>query len=141
MSSNTVAMNFTVLLAAGLMLSSVFFIIMFADFELGYIDKVDLCRTLNKFVVAEHFAHTFLAVALLLSGQWLAFIVNTPMVAYNLRQMRSKRDVFDIYDISQNKTWRRLPAWYKYRSLAKLVFYLLSFFFHLYCMTVALIQE
>ena len=72
---------------------------MFSDLECDYINPIDLCNKLNqvrklklqpsskltaiKFVLPENIAHAFLALLFLLSGQWTAFLLNAPLVAFN----------------------------------------------------------
>ncbi|OBZ69950.1 ER-derived vesicles protein ERV14 [Grifola frondosa] len=107
---------FSVLMAAGLLFTMVFFIIMFSDLECDYINPIDLCNKLNQFVLPENIAHAFLALLFLLSGQWIAFLLNAPLLAFNINKIRKE-------------------------SFIKLGFYLLSFFYYLYRMILALIQE
>jgi len=77
---------------------------MFSDLECDYINPIDLCNKLNQvrtslplilvcpvlmhcfapqFVLPENIAHAFLALLFLLSGQWIAFLLNAPLVAFN----------------------------------------------------------
>ncbi|KAG9052587.1 hypothetical protein FS842_009626 [Serendipita sp. 407] len=77
---------FSVLLAAVLLFTMVFFIIMFSDLECDYINPIDLCTQLNRFVLPEYIAHGFLALLFLLSGQFMALALNLPLVAYNVRK-------------------------------------------------------
>ena len=54
-----------------------------------------LCRSANRanrreltiqFVLPEMIAHAFLTLCFLLSGQWLAFLLNAPLVGYNVNK-------------------------------------------------------
>ncbi|KZT00550.1 cornichon [Laetiporus sulphureus 93-53] len=126
---------FSVLMAAGLLFTMVFFIIMFSDLECDYINPIDLCNKLNQFVLPENSAHALLALLFLLSGQWVAFLLNAPLLAYNINKIRSKNHMYDATEI-----FRTLPN-HKKESFVKLGFYLLSFFYYLYRMILALIQE
>jgi hypothetical protein len=77
---------------------------MFSDLECDYINPIDLCNKLNqvsyffvveklyptsrakiesKFVLLEHFAHAFLWTVFLLSGSWMAMLLNTPLLVYH----------------------------------------------------------
>jgi len=40
----------------------------------------------NQFVLPEMIAHAFLTLCFLLSGQWLAFLLNAPLVGYNVNK-------------------------------------------------------
>ena len=39
-----------------------------------------------QFVLPEHIAHAFLAMLFLLSGQWVAFLLNAPLLAFNINK-------------------------------------------------------
>ncbi|KNZ74867.1 ER-derived vesicles protein ERV14 [Termitomyces sp. J132] len=108
-------------MAAVLLFCMVFFIIMFSDLECDYINPIDLCNKLNQFVLPENVAHAFLTLLFLLSGQWVAFFLNAPLVA-----IFTKAHMYDATEI-----FRTLPA-HKKESFIKLGFYLLSFFYYLY---------
>jgi len=126
---------FAVLMAAGLLFTMVFFIIMFSDLECDYINPIDLCNKLNQFVLPENLAHAFLALLFLMSGQWAALLFNVPLVAYNANKIRNKDHMYDATEI-----FRTLPT-HKKESFLKLGFYLISFFYYLYRMIVALIAD
>ncbi|KAH9042451.1 cornichon [Lactarius pseudohatsudake] len=126
---------FAVLMAAGLLFTMVFFIIMFSDLECDYINPIDLCNKLNQFVIPENSAHAFLTILFLLSGQWTAFLLNAPLLGFNVNKIRNKNHMYDATEI-----FRTLSG-HKKESFIKLGFYLLSFFYYLYRMIVALISE
>ncbi|KAG8932770.1 hypothetical protein FRC03_003309 [Tulasnella sp. 419] len=126
---------FAVLAAAGLLFTMVFFIIMFSDLECDYINPIDLCNKLNQFVLPEMGFHAFLTLLFLLSGQFTAFILNAPLVAFNVNKVVSKNHMYDATEI-----FRTLGT-HKKESFIKLGFYLVSFFYYLYRMIVALISE
>ncbi|KAJ3737626.1 cornichon [Lentinula guzmanii] len=126
---------FAVLMAAALLFCMVFFIIMFSDLECDYINPIDLCNKLNQFVLPENTAHAFLTTLFLISGQWMAFLLNAPLLGFNANKIRNKNHMYDATEI-----FRTLPG-HKKESFIKLGFYLLSFFYYLYRMIVALIAE
>jgi hypothetical protein len=87
---------------------SILQIIMFSDLECDYINPIDLCNKLNQvsspllgvfrvltplqFVLPENSAHAFLTLLFLLFGQWIAFLLNAPLVAFNANKyVLSKR--------------------------------------------------
>ncbi|PWN95836.1 hypothetical protein FA09DRAFT_344164 [Tilletiopsis washingtonensis] len=124
-----------VLLAAGLLFTMVFYIIMFSDLECDYINPIDLCNKLNQFTLPEMIAHAVLTVFFLLGGQWVAFLLNAPLVAFNANKVMNKNHMLDATEI-----FRTLSG-HKKECFVKLGFYLLSFFYYLYRMIVALIGE
>ncbi|KIJ25484.1 hypothetical protein M422DRAFT_76434 [Sphaerobolus stellatus SS14] len=126
---------FALLISAVLLFVMVFFIIMFSDLECDYINPIDLCNKLNQFVLPENAAHAFLTIIFLLSGQWVAFLLNAPLLAFNVNKVLKKNHMYDATEI-----FRTLSG-HKKESFIKLGFYLLSFFYYLYRFIVALIAD
>lgn len=126
---------FAVVMSAVLLFTSVFFIIMFSDLECDYLNPIDLCNRLNQFVLPEMAAHSFLTVCFLTGFQWIAFILNAPLLAYNVNKVLNKNHMYDATEI-----FRTLPV-HKKECFIKLAFYLLFFFYALYRMIVALVAE
>ncbi|KAJ3010177.1 UNVERIFIED_CONTAM: hypothetical protein HDU68_002293 [Siphonaria sp. JEL0065] len=77
---------FAVVMAAVLLFTMVFFIIMFSDLECDYINPIDLCNKLNQFVLPENIAHAFLTVVFLFNGAWISLFLNLPLVALNVNK-------------------------------------------------------
>jgi len=117
------------------MFTAVFFVIMFSDLETDYINPIDFCNKMNKFVLPEAFAHGFLTLLFLLSGQWVAFLLNAPLLAYNANKVLKQNHMFDATEIFRTMGKQKNEVFFK------LGFYLLSFFYYLYRMILALIQE
>ncbi|PWN33527.1 putative ERV14 [Meira miltonrushii] len=126
---------FAVLLSAALLFTMVFYIIMFSDLECDYINPIDLCNKLNQFTLPEMAAHAVLTVFFLLSGQWLAFILNAPLVAFNVNKVMNKNHMLDATEIFRTLSLHKKECFYK------LGFYLISFFYYLYRMILALIAD
>ena len=140
---------------------------MFSDLECDYINPIDLCNKLNQvsstrtrhtsprvahsldhspqFVLPENIAHALLTILFLISGQWTAFILNAPLLAFNVNKcvsgvsraqsnspptytarIRLGNHMYDATEI-----FRTLPN-HKTEGFIKLGFYLLSFFYYLY---------
>ncbi|KZP19581.1 cornichon [Athelia psychrophila] len=146
---------FAVLMAAGPLLTMVFFIIMFSDLECDYISPTDLCNQLNQFVLPEMAAQAFLALLFLISRQWIAFLLNLPLIIFHARKRdttssrpasrRNIRNRSHTYDATEmymyDATILDTLSGRKTESFVKLGFYLLSFFYYLYRMIVALIVQ
>ncbi|TIA91282.1 hypothetical protein E3P99_01146 [Wallemia hederae] len=126
---------FSVLAAAGLLFTMVFFIIMFSDLECDYINPIDLCNKLNKFILPEVGFHGFLTTLFLLSGQWLSLVINAPLLLFNANKVYHNNYFYDATEI-----FRTLSS-HKKQSFIKLGFYLICFFFYLYKLIVALIKD
>ncbi|KAF8653344.1 hypothetical protein AX16_004044 [Volvariella volvacea WC 439] len=93
---------FALLLSALLLFGMVFFVIMFSDLESDYINPIDLCNKLNQFVLPEHGAHAFLAILFLLFQEWLAFLLNLPLLVHNTRKIMNRNH---MHISSSRFTW------------------------------------
>lgn len=78
-------------------------------------------------------AHGALTAIFLLSGQFVAFLINAPLVAFNANKFLGKNHMLDATEIF------RTLSQHKKECFIKLGFYLISFFYYLYRMIVALI--
>ncbi|WFD32277.1 Structural maintenance of chromosomes protein 5 [Malassezia sp. CBS 17886] len=117
---------FAIFMTAVLLFVMVFYVIMYSDLESDYVNPIDLCSKLNQFTLPEMAAHAFLTTLFLLSGQWMALVINLPLVAYNVNKIVNRTYLLDATEI-----FRTLMS-HKKESFAKLGFYLLSFFYYLY---------
>uniref|UniRef100_A0A060TIR6 ARAD1D40128p n=1 Tax=Blastobotrys adeninivorans TaxID=409370 RepID=A0A060TIR6_BLAAD len=122
-----------VLLNAGNLFLQVFFSVMYSDLESDYINPVDLCNKVNKFLIPEAALQAFVTFLMLISGQWLALILNLPLVAYNVNKFVKNQIRLDATEIF--RTVHR----YKTESFVKLVCHLLLFFYYLYSMIIAIV--
>jgi len=113
----------------------VFQLICFADLESDYINPIDLCSRLNTFILPEVVAHGILTVLFLLSGFWLEFLFNLPLVGWHLNRFQTKKLNLDPTSIFSTLNQEKNQAY------AKLAFYLLFFFFFLYRLIYTLIKE
>lgn len=71
-------------------------------------------------------AHGTITALFLLSGQITAFLINVPLLAYNVQRYRTGAYLLDATEIF------RTLSLHKKESFIKLGFYLLSFFYYLY---------
>ncbi|KAM0792730.1 hypothetical protein ACM66B_002508 [Microbotryomycetes sp. NB124-2] len=124
-----------VIMSAILLFTSVFFIIMFSDLECDYLNPIDLCNKLNQFVLPEMIAHAFMTTLFLVSFQIVAFVLNLPLLAYNINKVVNRNHMYDATEIF------RTLGQHKKESFFKLGFYLLFFFYALYRMILALVAE
>lgn len=79
-------------------------------------------------------AHAFLTVLFLINGQWVALLINLPLLAYNVNKCVGRltvRVINKTYLLDATEIFRTLMN-HKKESFIKLGFYLLSFFFYLY---------
>ncbi|KAI7869431.1 cornichon protein-domain-containing protein [Spinellus fusiger] len=113
------ARELELIMAALLLFSMVFFVIMFSDLECDYVNPIDLCNKLNKFVLPEMAAHAFLSFLFLVYGSWIALLLNLPLVVYNIRKVTNNRHMYDATEI-----FRTLSV-HKKECFIKLAFYLI----------------
>ncbi|KAH6574397.1 hypothetical protein BASA50_003786 [Batrachochytrium salamandrivorans] len=126
---------FALVMSAILLFGMVFFIILFSDLEADYINPIDLCNKLNQFVIPEHLAHAVLWVLFLITGNWVAMLINTPLLVWHAYQISNNRHMYDATEI-----FRTIGA-HKLESFLKLAFYLVTFFYYLYRMIESLISS
>ncbi|KAJ6527139.1 cornichon [Mycena capillaripes] len=139
---------FAILLAAGLMFCALFFVIMLSDLEQQLISEEHLCDTLNNLVAPELFGPVLLVVLFLVSGNWIACLLNVPVAAYNINKLQTGNHLFGgIKPRVPTRAQRRsIPPTLrvlerKKESFIKIGFYLLSFFYYLYRMITVLINS
>ena len=84
---------------------------------------------MTQFVLPEMIAHAFLTTLFLLSFQFIALVINAPLVAYNVNKIMTKQHMYDATEI-----FRTLGT-HKKECFIKLGFYLLTFFYYLYRMS------
>ena len=115
--------------------SQVFFTIMYSDLESDYINPIELCHKLSPWFIPEAGVHAAMTVLFLVNGYWLVFLLNLPLLAYNVNKVAKKDHLLDATEI-----FRTLSK-HKKESFVKLGFHLLMFFFYLYRMILALIGD
>jgi hypothetical protein len=59
----------------------------------------NICATHSQFVLPEMIAHAFLTTTFLFSFQFIALILNAPLVAYNVNKIMQKQHMYDATEI------------------------------------------
>ncbi|ODQ68240.1 ER-derived vesicles protein ERV14 [Nadsonia fulvescens var. elongata DSM 6958] len=108
---------------------------MYSDLECDYINPVDLCNKINKYVLPEAAIQAFISVIFLINGYWISFLLNVPILAFNIHKIYKNTYLLDATEI-----FRTLGK-HKKESFVKLGFSLILFFSYLYCMIVALVKD
>ncbi|KAM9902937.1 hypothetical protein OXX69_008108, partial [Metschnikowia pulcherrima] len=57
---------------------------MYSDLESDYSNPIELCHKFNTWFVPEAALHAFFTLILLIRGFWLVFLLNLPLLAYNV---------------------------------------------------------
>lgn len=117
----------------GLLLSQLYFIIMYSDLEADYLNPMELCETMDYALPLEAAVQAVCSAAFLLCGEWLSFAFCLPVLAYNAYRYQQTRLKFDATTIF--KTVRN----YRIESIVKLVYYFVLFCYFLYGMIWALV--
>lgn len=115
--------------------SEVYFSISFSDLECDYMNPIELCNKLNKYIIPKAAIHGVLSILLLLHGHWFVFLLNLPMLAFNVNKIQSNNHLLDATEI-----FRTLGK-NKKESFIKIAFFLFMFFYYLYRMIAALIAD
>ena len=117
---------------------------MYSDLESDYINPIELSHKLNPWFIPEAALHAFLALLLLISGFWLVFLLNLPLLAYNVnifvKKEKKKRKKKTTHLLDATEIFRTLSK-HKKESLLKLGVHLFMFFFYLYRMIMALVGD
>ncbi|KAH3903348.1 cornichon family protein SCDLUD_000975 [Saccharomycodes ludwigii] len=108
---------------------------MYSDLESDYINPIELCSRINKLIGPEAILHAIISLLFLINGYWFVFILNAPILFFNINKYYNKLQMLDATEI-----FRTLGK-HKRESFLKLGFYLFMFFFYLYRMIMALIDE
>ncbi|KAI9296191.1 cornichon [Neoconidiobolus thromboides FSU 785] len=135
MNGSVVCFLLCLILAVVLILFSIFFLIMLTDLESDYINPVDLCNKLNKYIMPEHITHGLIVIILLFSGMYYSLLFNLPLFLFNLSNIYQKKLHLDATEI-----FRSLPK-HKWDWGFRLGFYLLCLFWYLYRMIVCLVEQ
>jgi len=102
-----------------------------SDLEFDYINPFDSSSRINSFIVPEFAIHGALGCVFLLTGHWLLFLLNVPLIYYHTNLYLKKEHLLDVTEI-----FNQLNREKKYRMI-KLAFYLLLFFIVIYKLVLA----
>lgn len=119
---------------AVLLFGEVFFTISYSDLECDYVNPIELCNKLNKLIFPKAVVHAGLSFLLLLHGYWFVFLLNLPLIAFNVDKIYKNNYLLDATEI-----FRTLGK-NKRESFIRLAFFLFMFFYYLYRMIAALID-
>eukprot|EP01111_Echinosteliopsis_oligospora_P004512 TRINITY_DN1739_c0_g1_i1.p1 TRINITY_DN1739_c0_g1~~TRINITY_DN1739_c0_g1_i1.p1 ORF type:complete len:150 (-),score=13.53 TRINITY_DN1739_c0_g1_i1:78-527(-) len=117
---------FLLALTAFLIFTAVFYLISYTDLECDYVNPIDLSRRINTLIIPEMATHIVLTVMLLSSGHWLDFLLNVPLVIWNIMSVMNRTYMVDATQIF------RILSKQKKIGFIKLGFYMISFFLYLY---------
>lgn len=130
------------ILDAFLIFFAIFHVIAFDELKVDYKNPIDQCNSLNPLILPEYVAHAFFNLLFLLSGQFLSFAINLPLLAYHINRYRTRPVMsgYGLYDPTSIMNADTLNKCQR-EGWIKLAFYLLSFFYYLYGMISTLIEN
>lgn len=107
---------------------------MFSDLECDFMNPIEMCSKLNALTLPEFFLQAFLSVMFLVTLNVVPFIFHAALTAFHYLKWKRKQHIYDATEI-----FRQIPK-HKIESFAKLIFYLVSFFYFLYRFVVSLVD-
>ncbi|GMM51937.1 cornichon family protein [Starmerella bacillaris] len=110
-----------------------YFLVLYGDLEIDYINPIDLCNKINPYVIPDMLVHLSLCLILLLTGHFWTFLFNVPLLVFNYLSYRSGRSVLDATEIFKT------VSKYKRNSFIRLIFHLFAFFYYIFNMIIAII--
>lgn len=88
-----------------------------------------------QYIVPEAGLQAFISLLLLFGGDWVSFLLNVPVIAWNARKISRKAHLLDATEIF------RTVNQHKNEAYVKLGFHLLMFFYYLYCLVMAIVMD
>uniref|UniRef100_A0A8C9NK37 Cornichon family AMPA receptor auxiliary protein 3 n=1 Tax=Serinus canaria TaxID=9135 RepID=A0A8C9NK37_SERCA len=129
----------SLVLCAALIFFAIWHIIAFDELRTDFKSPIDQC---NPLVLPEYSIHSLFCIMFLCAQEWLTLGLNVPLLFYHLwRYFRCPADSSELaYDPpavmnADTLSYCQKEAW------CKLAFYLLSFFYYLYCMIYTLVSS
>ena len=121
-------------LTALLIAFSIHFLVNLIDLENDYLNPIDMCRVVNKYVYQEYMIQALLASCLLVGNYWMEFLLLLPILLMNLWNYLHNKHLLDptrIYDDLEKK--RNIICcivivevffffWFLYRFISGLIF-------------------
>eukprot|EP00043_Microstomoeca_roanoka_P003305 m.43167 g.43167 ORF g.43167 m.43167 type:complete len:144 (-) comp12006_c1_seq2:222-653(-) len=120
----------------------VFNLLAFEELRYDHKNPVDVSASINPWVLPEYGSHALLTILFLVTGKWIIFIINAILVGYHVhrymnRPKISQPGIYDPTEMFNRQVMRQCVI----ESAAKLGFYMITFFYYLYCMMYALISS
>jgi hypothetical protein len=127
-------------LACVLLFFAIYQIIAVDELKTDYKNPIEQCNSLNPLVLPEYGFHIFYSILFLFCGDFITFALNLPLIAYNVMRFINRPVIsgYGIYDPTTIMNTSQLSLIVK-EGWLKMVFFLISFFYYLYCLIYTLI--
>lgn len=129
------------ILTAVLIFFAIFHIIAFDELKTDYKNPIDQCGSLNPLVLPEYFIHILFTFLFITAMEWFTVLLNIPLIIYHIRRYINRPVMSGpgLYDPTTIMNADELNQAQK-EGWIKLAFYLISFFYYLYCMIYTLVS-
>ncbi|XP_060711510.1 protein cornichon homolog 3 isoform X2 [Hemiscyllium ocellatum] len=131
----------SLVLCSSLIFFAIWNIIAFDELRKDLRNPIDQCNPLHALVLPEYSIHGLFCIMFLCAQEWLTLGLNIPLLFYNLwRYFHNPTDsnelMYDPVTVMNDETlnYCQKEAW------CKMSFYLMSFFYYLYCMIDTLVS-
>ncbi|KAM7172611.1 protein cornichon homolog 3 isoform 2-T2 [Macrochelys suwanniensis] len=132
----------SLVLCAALIFFAIWHIIAFDELRTDFKSPIDQCNPVHALVLPEYSIHSLFCIMFLCAQEWLTLGLNVPLVFYHFwRYFHCPADSSELaYDPPEVMNADTLSYCQK-EAWCKLAFYLLSFFYYLYCMIYTLVSS
>jgi len=111
-------------ISAFVIFSKVFLVVSLVDLESDFMNPTDMCRKTNQLVIPEYLAHGLLTFIFLITGNWLEFLINLPLIIFRIFRVRAGKHRLDPTKIFS------VIAPEKKIAVSVLIFYMLCLFYY-----------
>lgn len=125
---------FILALGAASIFFSVHLLVNIIDLANDFINPVDMCKAVNRFLIPEYVTQTALVTLMLIGGYFFEFVLTVPIIAINWKKFfdnKHRMEPCSIYDHVEK---------YKKKTLVVLAFQIISFFWYLYRFVYGLVR-
>jgi len=127
-------------LSAALIFFAIWHVISFDEIKNDHRNPMDQCKVLNPLVLPEYIVHGVIIILVLFGGDLITTILNMPLLYFHIRKFL-KRPVYSgwgVYDPTLIMNGDVLSSNIR-EGWIKLGFYMITFFYYLYCFVSTLI--
>jgi len=117
---------FALIADCALVFVNVYFLALFSDLESDQINPIDMCKHLNLFILPEMGLQLFLVVLFLIQGSYILFLVNLPLVIWNIYRVQGQKYKLDATQIFRDQSTEQKILF------VKLGFYMVCFCLYLF---------
>ncbi|KAH9415971.1 Protein cornichon 4 [Dermatophagoides pteronyssinus] len=142
MAINVTLFGFALLDTGALLFLSIYILITLSDLDCDYLNPIQCCDKLNKWIIPELIAHGTNICLILLTSRWFLLAINLIMLFYLIYNfyISLPRSSMCFYDPSEIHVRGNLKTHIKI-SFIRMVFHLIHFFVYLYLFVISLLTE